>query len=643
MAEWKTFRTFVCKTAVTMNRIPVNPFLRMAVVALLLAILPSPVVAQQLEVVSFEVALQDNSAWNSQTRRELPDGRFCPIVKVELNEKELAFEGNLIGGQVFKTNEYWVYMNVGAYHLVIKHPDYEKLDVHFADVNPNIKRLQEKHTYILKLKGDGKKGLDALAQGDAASMLQQAKNYENGIGSYNKDLTQALVWYEKAAEAGSLEAQLYLADVLYRGANGYLRDAEKAFRWNEACAQQGQAACFLPLAELYAGLNQNSQFVKWLRKHCETHPQDGPQLLRLGKQFGVEKEEGFKWLQMASEAGNIEATSLCLAYLKQTSPKDAVPFYLRAIDGGDMAAAWEYGQILLEGRYGIPKDEAEGRRLLELAASSIFTTYSSYKSDDPAFQPYVSDIPNLLSRIKNRDVEAMTTMLLIYHALGDRDMTARMLTLVRYNLSQTTALPAVSDTYLLQKAGCEGQNWENLLYDGMDPEAVNKEDYFKLVKTVIDKIVLADTPDLTVMIHYNDDIKDEATRLLVRWAKDYYDQDCLDKLSTPSVLSNLNVYIEGEDDEDDKKGNFHNFQITGRDGAIAATSEYASKVIIAMYQMAQQEWDVEDEQTSDNYKRAFKQLEKYAKQAEKKTPSFKNRIPYSPWIRKLKDEGYLWQ
>ena len=141
--------------------------------------------AQQLEVVSFEEALRDNSAWNPATCRRLPTDstRYCPIVKVEFLDQDLVFEGPLIGESVFKTSEYWVYMNIGAYHLVIKHPDFEKLDVHFAEVNPDIKRLQNKTTYILRLKGQPKKGLDAVAKGEASSLLLQAQNFEQGTGA----------------------------------------------------------------------------------------------------------------------------------------------------------------------------------------------------------------------------------------------------------------------------------------------------------------------------------------------------------------------------------------------------------------------------------------------------------------------------
>ena len=80
--------------------------------SLIVSLFALSAVAQKLQVVSFEAALTDNTAWNPSTCHKLDDGRYCPIVKVEFNAPSCAFEGGVIEGKapLFKTNEYWVYM-----------------------------------------------------------------------------------------------------------------------------------------------------------------------------------------------------------------------------------------------------------------------------------------------------------------------------------------------------------------------------------------------------------------------------------------------------------------------------------------------------------------------------------------------------
>ena len=434
------------------------------------------IAAQKLEVISLEDAVTDNTAWNPSTSHKLDDGRYCPVIKVEFNQPACDFEGGIFEGKkpVFKTNEYWVYMLPGARHLIIKHPNFDKIDIFFDEVNPEIVRLKEKHTYILKLKGEVKKGLESVEKGEAASMLKMAQNYENGTGTYSRNIEQALEWYEKAAEAGSIEAQEYLADVLYRGANGFTRHQEKAIKWNEVCAQRGIISCYLPLAELFDFVGQRDKTITWLRKHCEAKEKDGQQMLRLGKLIGTNNNEGYMWLRKASELGNKEATHICLQYLKKKPTKEIALFYTRAIDSGDLSVVDEYAQILKEGKYGIAKNVSEANHILETAKNTVLNSYPNYKCDNEEFQAYIRKIPQLLSRVKNGDIEAMITMLLIYRVMNDHNMQERMLVIIRYHLSQGKRLPPLFDFYLERLAKYEEMNYEKLIF-GSDS---GKKDYY---------------------------------------------------------------------------------------------------------------------------------------------------------------------
>ena len=424
-----------------------------------LALMAVAVRAQKLEVVSFEEALRDNTAWNPATCRTLPDGRYCPLVKVVLNDSELVFEGNIIGDPPFKTNEYWVYMNVGAYHLIVKHPDFEKLDVVFEEINPDIKRLQQKHTYILTLHGKARKGLESVEKGEAAALLQMAQNYEQGAGAYQQDLQQAQIWYEKAAEAGSLVAQDYLAEVLYAGTKGFPRDADKALRWNLACAERGRTASYLALAVLYEQRGDREQQTVWLQKYNES-ADDAEQQYKLALLLGATEGEGLTWLGRAANNANPVAPA-CLLYARHllpTQPAQAVPYYEKAVTLGSVEAMTEYGHYQYYGLNGIAKNEAAGQRLLEQAAafgsSSAAETVSVFRAKakaDADLLALANEIPGLKQQARQGSADALVRLYLISVAMGDTLAADRWYIVMRYNFHTDEA----NQTVFMEPSQCE--------------------------------------------------------------------------------------------------------------------------------------------------------------------------------------------
>ena len=100
--------------------------------------------AQKLQVESMEVAANDISA--SSMPRADRNGKPCGLVKVQLAVMGASFEGNIIGDVDYKTGEYWVYMNEGAYLLHIKHPSFLPLEINFRDYDI---RVEGKTTYKL--------------------------------------------------------------------------------------------------------------------------------------------------------------------------------------------------------------------------------------------------------------------------------------------------------------------------------------------------------------------------------------------------------------------------------------------------------------------------------------------------------------
>ena len=418
--------------------------------------LPMNVAAQKLEVVSLEDAVTDNTAWNPSTSHKLDDGRYCPVVKVEFNQPACDFEGGIFEGKkpVFKTNEYWVYMLPGARHLIIKHPNFDKIDIFFDEVNPEIVRLKEKHTYILKLKGEIKKGLESVEKGEAASMLKMAQNYENGTGAYNKNIQQALEWYEKAAEAGSFEAQEYLADVLYEGKNGFLKDEHQAVRWNEICAKRGNEKEIFRTAQLYEGMGLNLQAISWYIKYNELHPTKELQM-QIAQLYDTSSPNHNKWLKIAADNGHIEAAYELATNLAPRNQQTAAVYYQKAVDANHAMAKNDYGTYLITGKYGFIIDEAKGKALI----GSLGAQSAELKTEDTKMAPYIAQIPDFLQAVKHGDANAILKLLLIYQALGDDLMVNKMRLIALYNFCyEEVPLPESFDPILINNANKTGSS-----------------------------------------------------------------------------------------------------------------------------------------------------------------------------------------
>lgn len=130
----------------------------------------------------------------------------CAMIKVIVPAVEgMQFEGWVIGNVKYRPGEYQVYVPAGTKKITFRHPDFAPGEIRFT------LPIEGKCTYRVVLDVPQKpKALESVEQGEADALLKQAQNYEQGTGAYQKDLNQALIWYEKAAEAGNIEAQEYL-------------------------------------------------------------------------------------------------------------------------------------------------------------------------------------------------------------------------------------------------------------------------------------------------------------------------------------------------------------------------------------------------------------------------------------------------
>ena len=93
--------------------------------------------------------------------------------------------------------------------------------------------------------------LAKATSGDAAAQVQVGEAYAEGK-DVTRDPQKAVEWYKKAADTGSISAELHLA-VLYRDGAGktFPRDAEQAAAWYHKAADQGDTGAQGTLGMLY--------------------------------------------------------------------------------------------------------------------------------------------------------------------------------------------------------------------------------------------------------------------------------------------------------------------------------------------------------------------------------------------------------
>jgi TPR repeat protein len=95
--------------------------------------------------------------------------------------------------------------------------------------------------------------------GDAGAQIQMGDQSRAAASAIEHDPDQsaekyqaAAAWYRKAADQGSITAQLRLAELYRDGGKGFPRDMAQAAEWYRKAADQGDADAQATLATLYS-------------------------------------------------------------------------------------------------------------------------------------------------------------------------------------------------------------------------------------------------------------------------------------------------------------------------------------------------------------------------------------------------------
>jgi uncharacterized protein len=203
---------------------------------------------------------------------------------------------------------------------------------------------------------------------------------ETGVGRLQPVPAEALDWYQKAAQNGSLDAATNIA-LMYAGGIGVPKDPAQAAAWFRRAAEGGDATAQYNLALRYlrgSGVPQDyKESVHWLTAAADQnvapaaldlanfwmHPPDGS---------AAEVSRAVHYYEKAGNLGNARAQAILgsiFATGVQGKPdyEQAVKWYRKAADRGEQNGEFGLGLLYALGN-GVALDLEEARRLFIAAA-----------------------------------------------------------------------------------------------------------------------------------------------------------------------------------------------------------------------------------------------------------------------------------
>ncbi len=160
----------------------------------------------------------------------------------------------------------------------------------------------------------GSKALrDAAASGDPLAAFEVASRFADGRG-VPQDLSAAIDWYRRSAEAGLAPAQYRLGSLYEKGV-GTARDAKTAAEWYTKAAALGNAKAMHNLAVINAegslGTPDYAQAAKWFQEAAEHGIRDSQFNLGIlyARGLGVPRDlaTSYKWFALAATGGDADS------------------------------------------------------------------------------------------------------------------------------------------------------------------------------------------------------------------------------------------------------------------------------------------------------------------------------------------------
>lgn len=220
----------------------------------------------------------------------------------------------------------------------------------------------------------------AAQQGSLDAATNMALIYANGRG-VEKDDMQALIWFRRAAEGGNDSAQYNLA-MMYERGEGVPQDYKEAMRWLTAAADQNLVPAMLDLADILLQ-PPDSTITKNVSRAVEYYERAADQgsavaqatlgtIFTKGLQGKVDYEQAAKWYKKAADQGEADGqlglgVSYALGHGVAVNFEEARRLLAAAADKGQVEAEYDLAIMVEEGKGG-PPDRDLAAHYYEMAA-----------------------------------------------------------------------------------------------------------------------------------------------------------------------------------------------------------------------------------------------------------------------------------
>lgn len=221
-------------------------------------------------------------------------------------------------------------------------------------VSPSMASAQQ----TLEEATDSIKNVLALARkGDAVAQNEVGGWYYRGR-HVKQNYEEALQWWAKSAKQGNIQA-IGNMGLCYQTGHGITADSLKAVQLYQRSIKDGNKALFAQNVEL---AKKGDVFSNMLVASCYQNGVGVPE----------DSDKAIPYLTVAANKNCVPAQrNLGLILLNSKKAKDAVSWFKKGTDNGDMSCTFYYGKMLLEG-LGIKMDKKDGANYLLKAADSGF-------------------------------------------------------------------------------------------------------------------------------------------------------------------------------------------------------------------------------------------------------------------------------
>jgi TPR repeat protein len=147
-------------------------------------------------------------------------------------------------------------------------------------------------------------------RGEADAQSELGRRYEVGRDGVERDYSEAVSWYRRAAEQGHAQGQTSLG-AMYGSGRGVSPDDAEAVRWYRRAAEQGFALAQTYLGSMYrsgrGGRRDDEEAIRWFRRSAEQGHALGQAHLgimyRDGRGVSRDDEEAVRWFRASAEQG----------------------------------------------------------------------------------------------------------------------------------------------------------------------------------------------------------------------------------------------------------------------------------------------------------------------------------------------------